>query len=88
MTYVQNSAIISNKLKGTVMISIKKIYYFYFSGFKRMTLGKTLWKVVFIKLAVIFLLLNYFIHDKSFTTEYKTENEKINFVYENLIGEK
>lgn len=70
------------------MISIKKIYDFYFLGFKNMTVGKTLWKLIFIKFAVIFLFLNYFIHDRSFKSEYKTEDAKVNFVYENLVGEK
>jgi len=70
------------------MISIKKIYNFYISGFFNMTLGKTLWKVILIKLAIIFLFINFFILDKNFTTEYKTQDAKINFVYENLIGEK
>ncbi|MEA3315726.1 MAG: DUF4492 domain-containing protein [Campylobacterota bacterium] len=66
------------------MISIKYIYNIYYEGFKNMTIGKTLWKIIFIKLAVILIFLNYFIHDKSIKTEYKTYDEKVNFVYENL----
>ena len=67
------------------MININKIYYFYLDGFKNMKIGKTLWKIIFIKLAVIFILLNYFIHDKSINTEYKTFESKSDFVYQNLI---
>lgn len=67
------------------MININKIYYFYLDGFKNMKIGKTLWKIIFIKLAVIFILLNYFIHDKSINTEYKTFKNKSDFVYQNLI---
>ena len=67
------------------MININKIYYFYFEGFKNMKIGKTLWKIIFIKLIVIFILLNYFIHDKSINTEYSTFEGKSNFVYQNLI---
>lgn len=69
------------------MNNIKSIYSFYLDGFKNMKTGKTLWKIIFLKLAVIFLFLNYFIHDRSLDTEYKTEDTKINFVYNNLIGE-
>ncbi len=68
------------------MISIKNIYRFYIDGFRNMKLGRTLWKIIFIKLGVIFLVLNYFIHDKSLKSEYKTYDEKVNFVYENLKG--
>lgn len=78
----------NSELEGYIMISIKKIYNFYVSGFFNMTLGKTLWKVILIKLAIIFLFINFFILDKNFTTEYKTQDAKINFVYKNLIGEK
>lgn len=66
---------------------IRNIYYFYLNGFKNMTLGKTLWKIIFIKLLVITLFLNYFIHDKSLNSEYKSQEQKVEFVYKNLIGE-
>lgn len=65
-------------------MSIKKIFTFYVEGFKSMTIGKTLWKIIFLKLVVILLFLNYFVHNKNFKTEYQTYDEKVNFVYENL----
>ncbi len=68
------------------MTTINKIIYFYIDGFKNMKVGKTLWKIIFVKLLVIFLVLNYFIHDKSLKSEYKTYDEKVNFIYENLKG--
>lgn len=70
--------------KGDFMLNLKNIYSFYINGFKNMTIGKTLWKLILIKLLVIFLFLNYFVHDKSLKTEYKTYDEKVNFVYKNL----
>ncbi len=66
------------------MNSIVKVYRFYLDGFKNMRVGKTLWKLIFVKLAVIFLFLNYFIHDRSIKTEYKTYDEKVDFVYKNI----
>lgn len=66
------------------MINIKNIYNMYYQGFKNMKIGKTLWKIIFIKLAIILLFLKYFVYDKSFKNEYKTYDEKVNFVYENL----
>lgn len=69
------------------MLNIKNIYYFYLNGFKNMTVGKTLWKLILIKLLVIFIFLNYFIHDKSLKSEYKTYEEKVDFVHRNLIKE-
>lgn len=69
------------------MNTLKNIFYFYIDGFKNMKLGKTLWKIIAIKLLLIFLLMNYFIYDKSIKTEYKTYEEKSQFVYENLKGQ-
>lgn len=66
------------------MVNLNSVYRFYIDGFKNMKTGKTLWKIIFVKLAVIFIVLNYFIHDRSINTEYKTYDEKVNFVYENL----
>ncbi len=68
-------------------LNIKNIYFFYLNGFKNMTVGKTLWKLILIKLLVIFIFLNYFVHDKSLKTEYKTYEEKVDFVYKNLTKE-
>ena len=68
-------------------LNIKNIYFFYLNGFKNMTVGKTLWKLILIKLFVIFIFLNYFVHDKSLKTEYKTYDEKVDFVYKNLTKE-
>ncbi len=67
------------------MVTIKNIYNFYIEGFKNMKIGKTLWKIIFIKLLLIFTLLNYIIYDKSIKSEYNSNKQKSDFVYKNLI---
>ncbi|ETD27517.1 DUF4492 domain-containing protein [Helicobacter canis] len=44
---------------------LKNIVRFYVQGFANMTLGKTLWKIIFIKLLVIFIVLKFFIYGDS-----------------------
>lgn len=39
---------------------IKKIFLFYKEGFAAMTVGRTLWAVIVIKLIIIFLILKVF----------------------------
>lgn len=68
------------------MINISKIYFFYIDGFRNMKVGKTLWKIIFLKLAFILLFMKYVTHDKNFKSEYITEEEKTQFVYQNLIN--
>lgn len=65
-----------------------QIFNFYKEGFKNLTLGKTLWKIIFIKLFVMFIILKLFIFDVNFNSTFKNDNEKSNFVIENLIKEK
>lgn len=40
--------------------TIKKIFNFYVEGFRGMTIGKTLWAIILIKLFIIFAILKVF----------------------------
>ena len=44
----------------TRKLLIRQIYQFYADGFRQMTVGRTLWAVILIKLFVIFLVLKVF----------------------------
>lgn len=39
---------------------LSQIFHLYYDGFRTMTLGKTLWTIILIKLAIIFLVLKLF----------------------------
>ncbi|HEG8240765.1 TPA: DUF4492 domain-containing protein [Campylobacter coli] len=65
-----------------------RIFNFYKEGFKNLTLGKTLWKIIFIKLFIMLIVLKLFVFDVNFNSIFKNDNEKSNFVIENLIKEK
>ncbi|EMJ2168534.1 DUF4492 domain-containing protein [Campylobacter upsaliensis] len=65
---------------------IFKIFDFYKEGFKNLTLGKTLWKIIFIKLFVILIILKLFVFDVNFKSLYKDDVSKSNFVIQNLIS--
>ncbi|WP_270988714.1 DUF4492 domain-containing protein, partial [Campylobacter upsaliensis] len=49
-------------------------------------LGKTLWKIIFIKLFVILIILKLFVFDVNFKSLYKDDASKSNFVIQNLIS--
>lgn len=66
------------------MYKYLKIFNFYIDGFRNLTLGKTLWKIIIIKIVIIITFLNFYVYDKSINSEYKTTKEKINFVYKNI----
>ncbi|EAB5336673.1 DUF4492 domain-containing protein, partial [Campylobacter jejuni] len=60
---------------------------FYKEGFKNLTLGKTLWKIIFIKLFVMFVILKLFVFDVNFNSIFKSDKEKSTFVLKNLTLE-
>ena len=65
------------------MTWIKKIWLFYYEGFKNMTVGKSLWAIILVKLVIIFLILRVFFF-KPALAEYDTDIEKSAVVIENL----
>lgn len=64
---------------------LKSVFNLYYDGFKNLTIGKSLWKIVIIKVFTILVVLNIFVYDKNFKSEYKTKEEKQDFVYTNMI---
>jgi uncharacterized membrane protein len=54
-------------------------------GFKAMTLGKTLWLIVIIKLCIMFLILRPFFFPNFLSSRYKTKESKADYVRKELI---
>ena len=62
-----------------------KIWRFYMEGFRSMTLGKTLWAIILIKLFIMFFILRLFFFPNILQQKYDTDEERANQVLENLI---
>lgn len=58
---------------------IKKIFLFYKEGFAAMTVGRTLWAVIVIKLIIIFLILKVFFFP-NFIKQRATEGHEADYV--------
>ncbi|MBR0314996.1 MAG: DUF4492 domain-containing protein [Bacteroidales bacterium] len=65
------------------MNTFRKVYEFYRDGFRNMEVGKTLWIIILIKLAIIFLILRVFFFRPELS-RYDTDAEKAEHVRENL----
>lgn len=64
---------------------LKSIIDFYKQGFMNMTLGRTLWKIIAIKLLVIFILLKLFIYGESIA-DLGESAQRSAFVLDNLTS--
>lgn len=61
---------------------LRNIFYFYYDGFRNMTIGRTLWLIIAIKLVVIFAVLRVFFFQP---TLHGSDEEKADQVRENLL---
>lgn len=70
--------------QNSVLNAVTKTYSFYRDGFKGMTVGKKLWKIIFIKLFVMFAILKLFFFPNYLNTTFETDEEKGSHVLEQI----
>lgn len=61
-----------------------RAFYLYYDGFRHMTLGKTLWAVIIVKLIIIFAVLKLFFFP-NYIGQHAEEGEEDEFVATELI---
>ena len=64
-----------------------RIYDLYYDGFRQMTLGRTLWAIILIKLFVIFVILKLFFFP-DFIKTHAQEGQEADFVAEQTLNSK
>lgn len=62
----------------------KSVYRFYLTGFRSMTIGKTLWLIITVKLFIIFIVLKIFFFP-DFLRDQPDNESKGNFVGNELV---
>jgi len=62
----------------------KQLYLFYRDGFRSMLVGRTLWKIIAIKLFIMFAVLKLFFFPNYLETKFNTERDRAGHVLENL----
>ena len=62
----------------------KRLYGFYRDGFRSMVLGRTLWKLIALKLFLIFAVLKLFFFSNFLEKNFHTDSERSAYVLENL----
>ncbi len=67
-----------------MFLFIKKIFYFYYEGFKGMTVGKKLWLIILIKLFIMFVILKIFFFPNFLKTKFNNDKDRSNYVIEQL----
>lgn len=67
------------------MNAVRSIYTFYRDGFRSMTIGKTLWAVIIIKLVIIFAVIRLLFFPNILQQNYDNDADRAEAVRENLL---
>jgi hypothetical protein len=63
---------------------LTQIYRFYRDGFRQMTVGRTLWKIIFLKLFILFAVLKFFFFPDFLATKFTNDTQRADYVIEQL----
>lgn len=74
----------NNSLLQSAGKTFKKIWLFYYNGFKEMTLGKTLWVIILIKLFIIFFVLKLFFFPNFLSSGFDSDEDRASYVRQEL----
>ena len=74
----------TGKGKARMTALPKQIFCLYRDGFRSMVVGRTLWKIIAIKLFIIFAVLKLFFFPNYLATNFNTERDRAGHVLENL----
>ena len=75
-----------DKLRGTGWL--QRVFYFYVDGFRAMTLGRTLWLIIAIKVIVFFVILRFIFFPDYLATKASTDEQKAEYVRQQLVNDK
>ena len=65
---------------------LNRIFHLYYDGFRSMVVGKTLWKIILLKLFIMFAILKVFFFPDYLATNFATDAERADHVLNNLTG--
>jgi len=70
---------------NSIKVAFKNIVFLYIDGFRNMTTGKLLWKIIAFKFIVFILIMKVFFFPNYLNTTFTTDEEKSSHVIQNLI---
>lgn len=73
-----------DKLRGDNWL--QRVFYFYVDGFKAMTLGRTLWAIIVIKVIVFFVIVRFIFFPNFLAGKADTDEGKADYVRHELVN--
>lgn len=72
--------------KGRWKNMVKKVFNFYYEGFKNMTWGRKLWGIILLKLFIMFVILRIFFFPDFLKRDFDTDEERSRHVLDQLTN--
>ncbi|HPB05454.1 MAG TPA: DUF4492 domain-containing protein [Prolixibacteraceae bacterium] len=66
----------------------KRVFRFYYDGFKNMTWGKSVWIVILVKLFIFFVIMKLIFFPNFLKKNFDTDAERGSHVLENITNSK
>ncbi|MCH5224045.1 MAG: DUF4492 domain-containing protein [Muribaculaceae bacterium] len=63
----------------------RRIWNFYYDGFREMTVGKTLWIIILVKLFIFFVVMKFLFFPNILKRDYDTDEERADHVRTELL---
>ena len=62
------------------MSLLKKLFHFYYQGFREMTIGKKLWIIILVKLSVMFLVLKLLFFPDFLGSKFNNDKDRSDYI--------
>lgn len=72
-------------MRKDLLSPLRRVVRFYVDGFRQMTLGRTLWAVILIKLFIIFAILKVFFFP-NFLHQKTTKGHEADYVFQQIAA--
>jgi hypothetical protein len=70
-----------------IVITVKKIYFFYKDGFNSMKVGKKLWLIIGIKIIILFGIMKWLFFPNFLDNKFDNDTQKSYYILEQLTKE-
>ena len=85
MLHLKNEECMNPEKPGTEGANIfKRVFLFYRDGFRSMTVGRTLWAIIAVKLVVFFLILRWLLFPDFLAGKADSDQGKAEYVREQI----
>ena len=73
-------------MSAGIMNIPRRVWTFYYDGFRSMTVGKTLWIIILVKLFIFFVVMKLLFFPNVLKRDFSTDEERATHVRNELIN--